>query len=158
MKQVHLAEISPDGLTNRVMDVASAIIRIVKSELRKQAAEGLSYTGVQAVAFLMSKPGASVGEVASYLGLGAATASKVVDQLVNQGLVDRAPSASDRRRLELRLREEGLRALRAAKEPAYAAITERLAPLAEPERAAVARTMALLHPLFEPAERGGNES
>ncbi len=158
MKQMQFDSISPDGVTNQVVDVASAIIRLVKSELRGRAAEGLSYTEVQAMAFLMRKPGASVGEVAEYLGLGAPTTSKVVDQLTNRGLLDRTPAAADRRRLELRPTEEGRQALREAKKPAYAAVMERLAPLAETERAAVERTMALLHPLFEPAQPSDDES
>lgn len=48
-----------------------------------------------------------IGDVAELLGIDPSTASRMVDDAVRRGLVDRQPCTQDRRRQRLRLTEDG---------------------------------------------------
>ncbi len=63
---------------------------------------------------LTDAPDPGVSDVALLLGVEDSTASRLVDQAVNAGAVERTTSTRDRRRSVLRLTEEGRDLLRAA--------------------------------------------
>jgi DNA-binding MarR family transcriptional regulator len=65
-----------------------------------------------------------VGDVASYLGVDASTASRLVDQTVSAGYLIRGTSPADRRRSVLAVTVEGVRVLARALEIREALLTE----------------------------------
>ena len=67
----------------------------------------LTFAQGKAVILLAAHKELSVGELAKLLGVGKPTASILVQQLVERGLVTRTEHARDRRRTVLRLSEKG---------------------------------------------------
>ena len=89
---------------------------------------------------------ATLGEVAVAAGRGAPATSRAVDSLVKGGLVDRSPDPDNRRRLALRLTEDG-RALLAQRGVAAGSLVERMNRLAQSELRAVERAVEILERL-----------
>ena len=86
---------------------------------------------------------ATLGAVAQAAGRGAPATSRAVDTLVRSGLVDRMADPDNRRRLALRLTEEG-RALLAKRGNAPGSLVERIGKLAQSEQRAVERAIDIL--------------
>lgn len=134
-----------------VVEVAWRVLQVVKAEVGRRQTPGLTPTQMRALGFLVGSPGASLSELADDLGLRKPTASKVVEELVQEGRVTRGVVRGNRRKLTLHVTPAGLDALETATAPAMARIGELLAPLTAAERETVARALALLHPLVRPA-------
>ncbi len=86
---------------------------------------------------------ATLGQVAKVSGRGAPAASRAVEALVQAALVDRTPDPANRRRLALRLTEQG-RALLNQRGTAPGGLVSRVARLAQSELRAVERGIEIL--------------
>ncbi len=150
-------EKSTAALADEVMDAALLVTRLVRREVGRRQPGGLSVSQVRTLSFLAWNPGASLADVAEYIGLGAPATSRTVDDLVRRGLVTRVAAADDRRRIELGLLPEGSRALAQATAAARAPLAERLEALSGPERARLAAAVTSLREamLAEAAAVGG---
>ncbi len=131
-------------LAELVVDAALIVTRMVRREVRRRQPAGLSVSQVRALSLLSRSDGASLAELAEYVGLGAPAASRLVEELVRRRLVDRESAAADRRRLALRLLPAGAEALRVAVASARAPLAERLARLTAAERAQLQQAMVSL--------------
>lgn len=89
---------------------------------------------------------ATLGEVAQASGRGAPAASRAVETLVKGGLVDRTADPDNRRRLQLRLTDEG-RALLDQRGTAAGSLVQRIGRLAQSELRAVERGIEILERL-----------
>jgi DNA-binding MarR family transcriptional regulator len=148
---------SPQHAAEAVVQVAAHVMRDFREEVRRRPTHGLTFTQLKALGYLKTGAGSSLSDVAEWLGLGAPTTSKVIDELVQQEMVAREAHAEDRRRVTLHITPRGKRALQAVREPAVRELAGRLAPLSDDERAVVARAMELLQPLFVPGGSCGRE-
>lgn len=86
---------------------------------------------------------ATLGEVAKATDRGAPALSRAVDQAVQDGLVDRRQDPENRRRLQLRLTEQGRLALQQGAVNA-GPLSARLARLAQSELRAIERAVEIL--------------
>ena len=98
------------------------------------------------LAAVASKEPATLGEVAKAAGRGAPATSRAIDGLVRGGLVDRSPDPDNRRRLALRLSEQG-RALLDERGTAGGSLVKRISRLAQSELRAVERAVEILERL-----------
>ncbi len=148
---------STAALADEVTDAALRVTRLVRREVGRRQPGGLSVSQVRALGFLDWNAGASLAEVAEYIGLGAPATSRMMDDLVRRGLVRRVAAEDDRRRIALALLPEGTRALATALAAARAPLAERLQALSAPERARLSAALASLRDalLAEPAGLGG---
>ena len=89
---------------------------------------------------------ATLGAVAKSAGRGAPAISRAVDQLVRHGLVDRNADPDNRRRLALRLTDDG-RAQLAKRNIAAGSLVDRIGRLAQSELRAVERAVEILERL-----------
>ena len=89
---------------------------------------------------------ATLNDVAARVNRGAPAISRAVDVLVRSGLVDRQPDPENRRRLALRLTEEGRQAV-ASPPVSDASLEGRLSRLAHSELRAVERGFEILERL-----------
>lgn len=112
-------------------------------------AVGLTPTQGQLADLLARRRGATLGELADALGIGAATASEAIGALVEKGLVEKSRRAGDGRRLALRLTERGERvAGQCATWPGF--LTEATAALpAVDQRVLLVLLVRLIHELQE---------
>jgi MarR family transcriptional regulator, organic hydroperoxide resistance regulator len=111
-----------------LLETIPLVMHTLRQEMRKWGTQEFSVAQFRALVFVRQNHGASLGDVASFLGVAQPTASAIVNRLVNQGLMTREPHASERRRVALGLTESGeglvTDARRAAGERFAAVLTE----------------------------------
>ena len=91
---------SPQGLTARFVEVSHKWVADGPAERAEAARKKL-------LAAIAEAEPATLNEVAARSGRGAPAVSRSVDALVRAGLVERQPDPDNRRRLALRLTQEG---------------------------------------------------
>jgi len=85
----------------------SVVNDLMEEQLRGVTDDGVTFSQLKLLKMVSRTEGYSVSNVARFLGVSTAAASRAVDRLVRRGLVDRAVSADDRRAVRLSLTEEG---------------------------------------------------
>ncbi len=146
--------ISPDECAREVLDAVPLIMRTIRAEMRRHRAPGISVPHFRVLAFLDRSEGASLSEVAEYIGLALPSMSTLVDGLVTRELVTRQTCLTDRRRVTLALTARGKSTLEAARRDTQARLAEILATLTAAERTTVAQTMRALREVFTPNPEG----
>ena len=140
--------VSSEDLAFEILEVVPALMHSIRVEMRKHRASDLSVVQFRALASMSRSPGISLAGLAEQVGLMPSSASALVDGLAVKGLVMRAESAGDRRRVELRLTGPGLEVLEAAQQGARESLAERLSVLPEADRDLVYRALKILRPLY----------
>ena len=125
-------------------ELRPVLLRLAR-ELRKET-EQLGITARQATLLWLVKrsPGLSLAELAAEEGISPPALSGHVDRLERAGLLERVRSSADRRRVGLRLTEEGARVMRNVRARRTTWLAERLRILDPDELAAVDAAMPAL--------------
>jgi DNA-binding MarR family transcriptional regulator len=125
-------------------ELRPVLLRLAR-ELRKET-EQLGITARQATLLWLVKrsPGLSLAELAAEEGISPPALSGHVDRLERAGLIERVRSSEDRRRVGLRLTEEGVRVMRNVRARRTTWLAERLRVLDPDELAAVDAAMPAL--------------
>jgi len=123
-------------------------MRAIRAEMRRQRGWDLSVPQFRTLAYLNYYQGASLSDIAEFIGLTPPSMSKLVDGLVARQLVTRDFSTSDRRRVILALTPAGQATFQATRTATQAFLARRLAGLPAEERAVVTQAMQILRPLF----------
>jgi DNA-binding MarR family transcriptional regulator len=122
----------------------------VGRELRREAREvGVSPEQVSLLVAIKYAPGIGVGALATRERVSAPAMSNHVDRLERDGLVERTPSADDRRRVGLTLTDEGRRVLRRVRSRRTAWLASRLGRLDPAELEAVEAAIGPLARLLD---------
>ncbi len=133
-----------------VLDTVPLIMQYIRVEMRRGRGPGVSVPQFRVLAFLGRTGGASLSAVADRVGLSLPAMSRLVDGLVDRGLVHREESPEDRRRVLLRLTTRGRDLFRTARKGAQSRLAEALEALPPAHRTEVAMAMQILRPLFTP--------
>ena len=130
-----------------------ALLRVGR-ELRREARDvGVSPEQVSLLVTIKYAPGIGVRELAARERVSPPAMSKHVDRLERDGLVERTPSADDRRRVGLTLTDEGQRVLRRVRSRRTAWLASCLRGLSSDELAAVEAAVEPLNRLLHEEER-----
>jgi DNA-binding MarR family transcriptional regulator len=135
------------------VDVANELRPILlqlNRHLRRELAP-LGVTAGQAALLhaIRTNPRIGVRELAEREGVSPPRVTAAVDRLESMGLVRRARSGADRRRVELEVTDAGLRVLRSARSRRTAWLAARLAGLAPDELDALGAALPALQRLLE---------
>jgi DNA-binding MarR family transcriptional regulator len=126
----------------------------VGRELRREArALGASPEQVALLVSIKYAPGIGIRELAARERVSPPAMTKHVDRLERDGLVERKPSEDDRRRVGIRLTEDGQRLLRRVRSRRTAWLAQRLGELDEDALAAIAAAVEPLEQLLHEDER-----
>jgi DNA-binding MarR family transcriptional regulator len=129
-------------VTRGVLDAVRRIVRTLHESSRaSEKAVGLSAAQLFVLQTLADQPGASLNALAARTHTHQSSVSTVVARLVDRGLVLRAPSAADARRLELRLSAEGRRVVGRAPDAAQMRLIHAVEQLPPARRRALARSL-----------------
>jgi DNA-binding MarR family transcriptional regulator len=90
-----------------------AAVRRARGRAARDVGPGLSLAQYQVIAPLEEAESLPVGELAVAAGVATPTATRMLDALVRDGVVEREPSRLDRRVVTVRLTETGRRQVRA---------------------------------------------
>jgi DNA-binding MarR family transcriptional regulator len=137
-----------------VLDVVPAVMRFIRSEMRRHRAADLSLPQFRALTFLSHQAGASLSQVAEHLGLTPPSTSNLIDGLVERQLLSRQSSPADRRRIALTLTTAGQAILETARHETQTRLAEVLDTLSARDTEAVVRAMQALRPVFAAGEHG----
>ncbi len=141
---------SADECARQVLEVVPLIMRTIRIEMRSHRLQDISVPQFRTLAFLNGHGGASLSEVAEFIGLTLPSMSKMIDGLVARGLVTRQTHAGDRRRMTLALTPAGQSIYQSAHMATQACLAQHLDALPLSERAAIVQAMQALHPVFIP--------
>ena len=138
--------IDPITVANRLRPVLLKLNRHLRREIHS-----LGVTGGQASLLftIQRRPGIGVRELAALERMSAPGMSKYVGRLEAAGLIVRKPSDEDRRRIGLRVSQEGERVLRSVKSRRTAWLAARLRDLSEAELKAVDAAIEPLQELID---------
>lgn len=139
--------VRPVDCSTRLLEVVPLIMRHIRSELRRRAMQGLNVPQYRTLNYLRRHPDASLSSVAEYLGLTPPTVSKMIQKLVEQGIIIRN-SASDRRQVRLSLSEAGVSALTQAREETRTQLAESLKTLSQEELKNLLSALEILESVF----------
>ena len=131
-----------------VVENVPLLMRLLRAKFREKRATELSMAQFRTLAFINANRGASLSETAGHIGLSLPSMSKLVDTLVQDGLLTRSADGVDRRRICLGLTSTGKRELEEAYRHTQSFFTEKFAELSNEERTQVAEAMHKLSKLF----------
>jgi len=138
----------PAQCAREIMETVPQIMQAIRVEMRLGRGVNLSIPQFRALRFLQTHPDSSLTGLAEYLGLTPPSASKLVDGLVKQALVNRQEASSDRRRLTLALTPTGESLVNQSRANAQSSLAQILDALPDQDLAVVVQAMQLLNPLF----------
>jgi len=108
------------GLTQLIQDVlgsaymlSTAVNDLMEERLHAVTGEQLTFSQVKLLKLISRTEAYNISQVAAFLGVSTAAASKAVDRLVRRGLLHRSEAEEDRRAVQLALTAEGSRLLAA---------------------------------------------
>ncbi|MEP7224294.1 MAG: MarR family transcriptional regulator [Actinomycetota bacterium] len=130
------------------VNLRPVLLRLAR-ELRKET-EQLGITARQATLLWLVKqsPGLSLAELAAEEGISPPALSGHVDRLERAALIERVRSIQDRRRVGLRLTDEGARLLKRVRARRTTWLTDRLGALEPAELEAIAQAIPALQQLL----------
>lgn len=125
----------------------SASIRLLRTLRREDDGSGLSAPRLSALSCIVGEGPVSLADLAHAEQVRPPTMSRIVDALVERGLVTRAADPRDRRSVRIVATEEGSSLLAGGGERRVHALVGRLHKLADSERRALARGVEILERL-----------
>ncbi len=139
----------------QLLDVVPLIMRHIRIATRHPAVPGISDHQLRCLRYLRDHPGASLSQLAEYLGLTMPSTSKLVQRLVTRDVVVRRVGA-DRRRVCLSLTEQGRISVALARGETRQELSESLHSLSHEELAKVSAAFMILRRVFLRGDVGVN--
>jgi MarR family transcriptional regulator for hemolysin len=132
----------------RILEVIPAVMRVIRTEMRRKTAAEMSVVQFRALALSDYRGGATVSEVAEHIGLTAPSASKLIEGLVRRGYLRRRPDPTDRRKSIVVATVRGARAVQAARQTTARHIAGMLGEAPVPKLAVMAGGLEALGKVF----------
>lgn len=133
-----------EGAREIPMRAHAAAIRLLRLLRREDDSSGLSAPRLSALSVLVFGGAMSLADLAAAEQVRPPTMSRIVDALVEAGLVTRETAPGDRRSVRIAATEEGRKVMEAGRERRVRALAERVHRLAGSERRALARGIEIL--------------
>jgi DNA-binding MarR family transcriptional regulator len=86
----------------------SAVNDLMARQLKEVTGPDVTFSQLKLLKMVAATGGYSVSNLAQFMGVSTAAASRAVDRLVKRGLLNRTEAADDRRAVQLSLTQEGL--------------------------------------------------
>ena len=137
-----------DSLASEVLKVVPSMMRTIKKKWKRGQIYGVTQSQFHLLLFIENNPGASLLDVAKYLGMTSPSASASVDEMVIKELLCREGSRDDRRKITLTITQSGQNLLDQISEQSKIDLAPHLQSLTDEERLMVFDAMKLLEPLF----------
>jgi DNA-binding MarR family transcriptional regulator len=131
-----------------VLEVVPTVMRYIRAQMRAHRGAGLSVPQLRALLFVNRHQGAALGSLAEHLGLTPPSTSKLVEELVKRGLLERETSPADRRRLQLGVSPAGKRLLETVLKETHGRLSAALAGLGPGELLSVSQGLRALRSCF----------
>ncbi len=141
-------EVTAQAVAARIMETAPLIMYFIRRNARKNKNSEASIARVRVLAFLQNCPDSSLTRLSESLGVTNATASTLVESLVQAGLVARKDDPAERRRILLRLTKTGQQQLETSRRLRVEEIVEVISNLSPSKLKQVEESLTLLKDSF----------
>ena len=111
----------------------STVNDLMAEQLKEVSHSNVTYSQLKLLKMVEATGGYSVSNLAQFLGVSTAAASRAVDRLVRRGLIDRVEASDDRRAVQLSLTAAGCELLTRYDQAANSALKRVFASLSENE-------------------------
>lgn len=137
---------------------STAVNDLLEERLRNVSGTGITFSQIKLLKLVAMTEGHSISDVAAYLGVSNAAASKAVDRMVRRGMLRRTEAESDRRAVELSLTAEGRAVVEAYDLATQEALTELFGSLTPETLKEITKTLDQLSvAIFNRDSRGSDE-
>jgi DNA-binding MarR family transcriptional regulator len=130
-----------DDFLGSIQIFSSAVNDLLEEQLRGVTGSGLTFSQLKLLNLVALTEGHTITDVAAFLGVSNAAASKAVDRLVRRGLLNRTEAATDRRAVQLSVTPEGKELLKEYEGVAHATLSELFGGLSPKELRDTARLL-----------------
>ena len=103
----NISESTGESVAAQLLETVPLVMKVIRRHVTRHRPADLSLPQFRALAYLRCHAGASLCEVADFLGLSPSSTSKIIDGLLERALVSRQTDAIDRRRALLNLTPAG---------------------------------------------------
>ena len=138
-----------EACAREVLDSSPPISWFIRRNMRSHRG-GLSMAQFRTLIRVNRPPPASLSSVAEHLGASLPTTSRIVQGLVDKGLLIRQGCRWDRRQITLELTAKGRDMLQTARKATQESMESELAKLTTPQRTLIVKAMTLLRELLWP--------
>jgi DNA-binding MarR family transcriptional regulator len=149
----------PNEIAKKLMDIIPPSMGWIRTEMRS-AMDSMSKEEVTVPQFRILASifrGRNVAcDIAKHQGISQAAMSKMIDNLVAKGFVDREPNENDRRHFHLVLTSAGDSFFKKARKSAQAHLKEQISHLEEADRRDLEKGLIALEKLFQSAHSRDN--
>lgn len=139
-----------------VLDTVPPVMRLIRHYMR-QHRSGLTVPQFRTLCYLSNAPKSSLSDVADFIGLSLPAMSRMVDGLVDKGLIDRRTCQNDRRHVRLCITPVGEITVAESRQLAQQQLAEVIGRLNPQQQREVAAVMRLVKDVFTP-EFGAEEA
>jgi DNA-binding MarR family transcriptional regulator len=140
---------SNDACARALLDTVPLVIRVIRGQMCRHRS-GITIPQFRALCFVRSSSGISLSAVADFIGLSLPAMSRLVDGLVEKGLMERRSCQDDRRHVRLSVTEAGEATIDEARALASQHLSEALTDLSARQRATIVSAMSTLRDVFTP--------
>jgi DNA-binding MarR family transcriptional regulator len=141
---------TPTECAGQILEIVPLLMLAIRTEMRSHRGSDLSVPQFRVLVYLNRYEGASLSDIAEYMGLTLPSMSKMIDGLVVRQMVTRRIDPEDRRRVTLAPTALGRTAMQSAYKATESRLAERLAALPASERRTIGKAMQMLESVFEP--------
>lgn len=139
---------TPDEAAASILETVPATVRALRTQMRSARAASLSVPQFRLLRFVRRNPGTSLSAVAEHVGASLPATSEQVERLVRAGFLTRVYSASERRRVELRVTDLGGQSLSECDARTRAWLRERLENVSPADLDRLTEALATLRSLM----------
>lgn len=149
LRKANESAASEGDCAREILDAVPLVMRVIRDHLCRHRS-GLTVPQFRTLCYVSTARGTSLSAAADFIGLSVPAMSRLVDGLVEVGMIRRSASADDRRHVKLSVTTRGEAALREAQALAQAQLARAVSDLNPRQRADVVETMRLLRGVFSP--------
>jgi len=132
----------------KLLEVVPIIMQDIRSEMRGRRSLDLTVPQFRALAFVNRNEGSSLWEVAHHMGLTPPSTSRLVDNLIERGLMARNDHPGDRRRVRLTVTDHGLAILEASTQGTVSYLADKLSGVNADNREVIDKAVETLRTVF----------
>lgn len=137
----------PYVCARELLDTVPIVMRVIRAHMRSHRS-GLTVPQFRTLCYVSGADGSSLSSVADFIGLSLPAMSRLVDGLVEKGLMKRKTCDDDRRHVRLSVTASGEAALGGARELAQEQLAHVVSGLDREQQKSILDTMRMLRELF----------
>ncbi|MCW4005404.1 MAG: MarR family transcriptional regulator [Candidatus Bathyarchaeota archaeon] len=141
--------VTPEECAQELLETAPLIMREIRSQMCSRRTPDLTVPQFRTLVFVEHHTGSSLSEVACHMGTTLPSTSKLVDDLINDGMMEREEHPQDRRRVKLAVTKKGLEILESSRRGTLAYLAKKLLETDAGERENIVKATRVIRAVLQ---------